>query len=109
MRALAGRGRVGKQIVLLAGMLASLSGVTQGGAAPARRPRILGVAHAAFYVSDLAQARTFYKDLLGFEEVFSLKNDDGSDRTAFIKIDERQYVEQAPRTRATESRSDLHG
>jgi lactoylglutathione lyase len=61
--------------------------------APPARPRILGVAHAAFYVSDLAKARAFYKDFLGFDEPFSLKRPDGSDRIVFIKINEDQYLE----------------
>ena len=63
------------------------------GAAKGKRPRILGVAHMALYVSDLEAARAFYKDLLGFAEVFSLKRDDGSDRIAFIKINDDQYIE----------------
>ena len=58
-----------------------------------KRPRILGVAHVAFYVSDLNKARAFYKDFLGFDEPFALKRDDGSDRIAFIKINDQQYVE----------------
>src|SRR5262249_44794470 len=65
-----------------------------------KRPRILGIAHVAFYVSDLGKARAFYKDFLGFDEAFSLKRDDGSDRIAFIKINNQQYVElfaEAPR------------
>src|SRR5260370_30843966 len=57
------------------------------------RPRILGVAHMALYVSDLQAARAFYKDLLGFAEVYSLKRDDGSDRIAFIKINDDQHIE----------------
>jgi len=58
-----------------------------------KRPRIFGVAHVAFYVSDLNKARAFYKDFLGFDEPFALKRDDGSDRIAFIKINDQQYVE----------------
>jgi len=58
-----------------------------------RRPRILGDAHVAFYVSDLAKARTFYKDFLGYAEPYALKKADGSDRIAFIKINEDQYLE----------------
>src|SRR5260370_42083782 len=58
-----------------------------------KRPRILGVAHMALYVSDLGKARSFYKDFLGFEEPFALKRDDGSERIAFIKINDRQYLE----------------
>lgn len=59
----------------------------------AKRPRILGVAHMALYVSDLGKARAFYKDFLGFEEPYSLKRPDGSDRIAFIKINDNQYLE----------------
>src|SRR5215472_10129335 len=58
-----------------------------------RRPSILGVAHMALYVSDLQKARAFYKDFLGYAEPYALKREDGSDRIAFIKINEDQYVE----------------
>lgn len=61
--------------------------------AEVKRPRILGVAHMALYVSDLGKARAFYKDFLGFEEPFALKRNDGADRIAFIKINDRQYLE----------------
>ncbi len=58
-----------------------------------KRPRILGIAHMALYVSDLGKSRAFYKELLGFDEPFSLKRDDGSERIAFIKINDHQYLE----------------
>ncbi len=59
-----------------------------------KRPRILGVAHIALYVSDLGKARAFYKDFLGFDEPYALKRKDGAaDRIAFIKINEQQYLE----------------
>src|SRR6516164_10921641 len=58
------------------------------------RPKTLGIAHMAVYVSDLAKARTFYKDFLGFdEEPFTLKKADGSERIVFIKINDQQYLE----------------
>jgi lactoylglutathione lyase len=58
------------------------------------RPKILGIAHAAFYVSDLEKTRTFYKDFLGYTEPFALKNaDQTADRIAFIKINDKQYIE----------------
>ena len=57
------------------------------------RPRILGVAHIALYTSDLAKARVFYEDFLGFQELSTLKRDDGSVRIVFVKIDDKQYVE----------------
>jgi len=61
---------------------------------PATRPKILGIAHMAVYVSDLTKARTFYKSFLGFdEEPFTLKKSDGSERIVFIKINDQQYLE----------------
>src|ERR1700687_4875772 len=58
-----------------------------------KRPRILDVSHMAVFVSDLQKARQFYKDFLGYEEPYVLKREDGSDRIAFIKINEDQYLE----------------
>jgi lactoylglutathione lyase len=65
-------------------------------AAEPGRPKITGVAHAAFFVSDIGKARTFYRDLLGYQEPFDLKNNDGSLSLTFIKINDRQYVELFP-------------
>src|ERR1700730_6676545 len=59
-----------------------------------KRPKVLGVAHMALYFSDLAKARAFYKEFLGFdEEPFTLKKSDGSERIVFIKINDQQYLE----------------
>jgi lactoylglutathione lyase len=74
--------------LLLAGMAATMNAANE-----VKRPRILGVAHMAIYVSDLQKARAFYKDFLGYDEVYTLKRADGSDRIAFIKINEDQYLE----------------
>jgi catechol 2,3-dioxygenase-like lactoylglutathione lyase family enzyme len=73
-------------------LLSCIVGTTQT-REQAKRPRILGVSHMALYVSDLQKARAFYKDFLGYEEPFALKRNDGTDRVAFIKINEDQYLE----------------
>jgi lactoylglutathione lyase len=66
-------------------------------AADAPRPKILGVAHIAFYVSDLAKTRAFWTDFLGFQECFNLKSANGdSVRVSFIKINDSQYIELFP-------------
>jgi len=80
-----------KRLALLVFLL-SVVGPTQT-ADPVKRSHILGVAHMAVYVSDLQKARAFYKDFLGYEEPYVLKREDGSDRIAFIKINEDQYLE----------------
>jgi catechol 2,3-dioxygenase-like lactoylglutathione lyase family enzyme len=77
------------------GIALLLSGplTAQVAAGAVQRPRVLGVAHVAYYTSNLAGARQFYRELLGFAEPFSLKRDDGSERISFIKINDQQYVE----------------
>jgi lactoylglutathione lyase len=61
--------------------------------APAR-PKILGIAHMAFYVSDLAKAREFWTDFLGYQECFHLNKKESDEvRIAFIKINDYQYIE----------------
>jgi catechol 2,3-dioxygenase-like lactoylglutathione lyase family enzyme len=57
------------------------------------KPRIIGMAHMAYYVSDLKQARDYYEGFLGFEEAFTLKNPDGTDHVVFIKINDHQFIE----------------
>ncbi|HEY7499442.1 MAG TPA: VOC family protein [Vicinamibacterales bacterium] len=61
--------------------------------APVARPKILGVAHMAVFVSDLQKARSFYQGLLGYEEPFTLPKEDGSIDIAFVKINDRQWIE----------------
>ncbi len=58
-----------------------------------KHPRIVGVAHIAYYVSDLSKARAYYEDFLGFKEAFSLKNPDGAEHLVFVKINDHQFVE----------------
>src|SRR5215831_593565 len=61
-----------------------------------QRPRILGVAHIALFVSDIEKSRAFYKDFLGFSEPFQLDNPDRSLSLTFIKVNDRQYIELFP-------------
>jgi lactoylglutathione lyase len=75
---------------LLVGCL--LAATVFGGAA-IQRPKVLGVAHMAIYVKDLAKARQFYEGFLGFAEPFMLPAKDGGVRIAFIKINDNQYLE----------------
>ena len=75
-------------------LLVFLMSATPGGArAVVKRPKILGIAHMAFYVSNLPQTLAYYKDFLGFAEPYDLKNSDGTVRVAFIKINDDQYLE----------------
>lgn len=62
----------------------------------AKRPPIVGIAHIAFQVSDMANARAFYGDLLGYEEPFRLFQEDGSVMLTFFKVSDRQFIEIFP-------------
>ena len=68
------------------------------------RPKITGVAHMAIFVHDVAKARQFYKDFMGYEEVFKLDNPDVSLSLTFLKINDRQYVEIFPEREAGSDR-----
>lgn len=61
-----------------------------------RRPRITGISHAAFYVSDMAKARAFYEGFLGFQSPFSIPRKDPQEQLVWIKINDRQTVELFP-------------
>jgi lactoylglutathione lyase len=75
-------------------LLSSLCLAQQPAPQEVKRPHILGVAHMALYVSDLAKARVFYQDFLGYGEPYHLMNKEGTaERIAFIKINEDQYLE----------------
>jgi catechol 2,3-dioxygenase-like lactoylglutathione lyase family enzyme len=54
------------------------------------------LAHVALWVHDIEKSRVFYRDVLGYREVFSLNNKDGSLSLTFVKINERQYIELFP-------------
>ncbi len=61
--------------------------------AAVKRPKILGIARMAFYVSNLSRTLAYYEDFLGFAEPYDLKNAGGTVRIAFIKINDYQHLE----------------
>jgi catechol 2,3-dioxygenase-like lactoylglutathione lyase family enzyme len=65
-----------------------------------------GIAHVAFRVADLEAARGFYKKL-GFEQFFEMKQGERTTE-AFIKINDRQFIELYPRTDASQALGLMH-
>jgi catechol 2,3-dioxygenase-like lactoylglutathione lyase family enzyme len=55
------------------------------------RPPVWGIAKMTFLVSDFKIARSFYGDLLGFEEAFSYDSDIG--KVISFKVNDRQFLE----------------
>jgi len=84
---------------LVVGVVLIASLLTQD---PPARPKILGIAHLAVFVSDLDKAREFYRDFLGFDEPFTLPKPDGSVDIAFVKINDDQWIELFNRPNAGE-------
>ncbi|HEY4378846.1 MAG TPA: VOC family protein [Acidobacteriaceae bacterium] len=80
--------------VLLLAALQLRAQITAPSAALAR-PRITGISHVGYFVSDLPKAIAFWHDFLGYDESYDLKKA-GSDtdvRIAFIKINDHQHIE----------------
>jgi len=81
-----------RRLILLAATLACT--IAPALAQTPQRPRITGISHVAYFVSDLPKAITFWHDFLGYDVAYSL-NKPGTDtvRIAFIKINDHQHVE----------------
>lgn len=77
-------------------LLASILATSLLGVEAPQRPRITGIAHAAFYVTDLAKARAFYEGYLGFQSPFSIPRKTPGESLVWIKINDRQSVELFP-------------
>jgi catechol 2,3-dioxygenase-like lactoylglutathione lyase family enzyme len=75
-------------IVAVAALSASTYGQVSSGLA------LNGIAHVAFRVSDIQNSREFYQKL-GFEQAFELSKA-GKTTEAFMKINDRQFVELYP-------------
>src|ERR1700686_8465 len=74
-------------------LLLTTSSVLAQSATP-KRPRITGISHVGYFVSDLPKALAFWHDLLGFDESYDLKKPGTQDvRIAFIKINDLQHIE----------------
>ena len=60
----------------------------------AERPKITGISHVGYFVSNLPKALDFWHGLLGFDQMYTL-NKPGTDqvRIAFIKLNDHQHVE----------------
>jgi lactoylglutathione lyase len=61
-----------------------------------KRPTIIGVAHIAVYAHNVDGTLAFYRDFLGYAEPFRLKRASGELHLAFVKINDRQFVEVFP-------------
>ncbi|MBV9404800.1 MAG: VOC family protein, partial [Acidobacteriaceae bacterium] len=66
------------------------------GQTSAGRPPILGVAHIGLETNDMAAARHFYGDELGYQEPFTLDKPSGGLMLTYFKVNDHQYIEIFP-------------
>src|SRR5436305_15264392 len=78
-----------KRLLLLSGMLLALCA---SGAPPAREFHIPALYHVGYWVRDIAKARSFYHDYLGFEEPYALNYATGKLQMVVMKVNERQVI-----------------
>jgi catechol 2,3-dioxygenase-like lactoylglutathione lyase family enzyme len=67
---------------------------------------LTGIAHVALRVNDLQKSREFYHTL-GFEQAFDF-TDAGKTSVAYIKVNDRQFIELIPRTDDSQAGGILH-
>ena len=65
-------------------------------AATAAELPLMGLAHVGIRVSDLERARSFYSGVLGLENAFTTKKEDGSVFDTWFKVNDRQFIEIFP-------------
>lgn len=58
-----------------------------------KKQPILGLAHAAYVVSDMEASLAFYRDALGFEKAFELADSRGNPWIVYIHAGRDQFIE----------------
>ncbi len=61
-----------------------------------QRPPIPGIAHIGLRTDDLAAARHFYGQILGFQEPFTVDKPTGGLLLTYFKVNDHQYIEVFP-------------
>ena len=89
-----------KSLLSLLSLLGFVSFVLAADNGP-QRPRITGISHAAFFISDMAKARAFYEGFLGFQSPYSIPRKNPTEHLVWIKINDRQSVELFPGSEVT--------
>jgi catechol 2,3-dioxygenase-like lactoylglutathione lyase family enzyme len=75
-------------------LLLLLALATQAISQTPTRPRITGISHVAYFVSDMPRSLAFWHDLLGFDLSYNRTAPNSTDTTvAFLKLNDHQYVE----------------
>jgi catechol 2,3-dioxygenase-like lactoylglutathione lyase family enzyme len=98
------RTRSARVVSALVVTLLTLFFFSQG--AKAQSSDLTGIAHIALRVNDLDKSRDFYHKL-GFEQGFEF-SDNGKISVAYLKVNDRQFIELIPRTSDSQPGGILH-
>jgi lactoylglutathione lyase len=77
-------------------IFAALFAVIGAGQPVTRRPPIVGIAHIGLKTDNLAVARKFYGDTLGFQEAFTADKPTSGLTLTYFKVNDHQYIELFP-------------
>ena len=80
---------------LLCSLLALTASLAVNASAQApERPKITGISHVGYFVSNLPAALVFWHDFLGYDVAYNLNKPNSDDvRIAFVKINDHQHIE----------------
>ena len=78
---------------IVVGILLMQPGVAQQTPAPG-----LKLNHVGIYAKDFDASMKYYKEVVGLREAFTLRNDNGTPRLAYLQINKDQFLEIAPAT-----------
>jgi len=81
---------------LVASLVVVVASASLASALKPERPRVLGISHVAFRVSNPAAARAFYEDFLGYRAASAGAGKEGPGEPVLVPVNDRQYVELRP-------------
>jgi lactoylglutathione lyase len=88
------RGKKCTEVLACLLVCTALLGAKLQGQDAVERPRITGISHVGYFVSDLPKAISFWHDFLGYDESYDLTKKDSKEiRIAFIKMNDHQHIE----------------
>lgn len=85
--------------LFLAGLLVGSAvtiGWAQTGRSVTRLPGVVGLNHVAISVTDLDASLRYYRDTLGFQEAFTVRDDQGQPSLTYLQISRNTFLELVP-------------
>lgn len=83
-------------VTFIAGLLigsAVATGWAQSGGPAARMPGLIGLNHVAISVTDLDASLRFYRDTLGFQEAFTVRDAQGRPSLTYLQVSRDTFLE----------------